>query len=94
MGYQIYKIIPQIPVIHSPLKRAIFNLLMERWPGISAIGWVFRRHWFQVSEVKTHSEIEFKKNLLGEETQTSQALIFLVTIQVFIMIGTRPCIGR
>ena len=35
-----------------------------------------------------------KKILLGEEIQTSQALIFLVTIQVFIMIGTRPCIGR
>ena len=41
MGYQIHKIIPQIPVIHSPLERAIFNLLMERWPGIFAVGWVF-----------------------------------------------------
>ena len=47
-----------------------------------------------MSEVKTHSEIEFKKILLGEEIQTSQALIFLVTIQGFIMIGTRPCIGQ
>ena len=41
MGYQIHKIILQIPVVHSALKRAIFNLLMERWPGIFAVGWVF-----------------------------------------------------
>ena len=41
MGYQIHKIISQVPVIHSRLKRAIFNLLMERWPAIFAIGWVF-----------------------------------------------------
>ena len=40
-GYQIHKIIPQIPVIHSPVKHAIFNLFMARWPGIFAIGWVF-----------------------------------------------------
>mgnify|MGYP007063751409 CR=1 FL=1 len=41
MWYQIHKIISQIPVIHSPLKRAIFNLLMERWPRIFVVDWIF-----------------------------------------------------
>ncbi len=40
-GYQIHNIIPQIPVIHSPVKHAIFNLFMARWPRMCSIGWVF-----------------------------------------------------
>jgi len=40
-GYQIHEILPQVPVMHSPIKRAIFNLFMKRWPGIFAIGWIF-----------------------------------------------------
>jgi len=40
-GYQIHKIVPQMPIIHSPVKRAIFNFFMNRWPGIFAIGWIF-----------------------------------------------------
>jgi 2-polyprenyl-3-methyl-5-hydroxy-6-metoxy-1,4-benzoquinol methylase len=40
-GYQIHKIVPQMPIIHSPAKRAIFNFFMNRWPGIFAIGWIF-----------------------------------------------------
>jgi len=30
-----------MPIIHSPVKRAIFNFFMNRWPGIFAIGWIF-----------------------------------------------------
>jgi len=40
-GYQIHKILPQAPIIKSPIKRATFNLLVNWWPRIFAIGWVF-----------------------------------------------------